>query len=87
MSARSTAQKEFPFIENFKINLELEVSGKVVVEPLSFAQGMARWFDIIYESFATFLGKESAVIAKKALNDYRFALKTLKFFDYTKLKI
>ncbi len=87
VSARSTAQKEFPFIENFKINSELEVSGKVVVEPLSFAQGMARWFDIIYESFATFLGKESAVIAKKALNDYRFALKTLKFFDYTKLKI
>jgi hypothetical protein len=48
---------------------------------------MARWFDLIYESFSTFLGKESEVIAKKVLNDYRFALKSLNFFEFTKLRV
>jgi hypothetical protein len=87
MRSKSTVQKEFPFIENFKIESDLKISGKVVVEPRLFAQGMARWFDLIYESFSTFLGKESEAMAKKVLNDYRFALKSLGFFDYTKLKI
>lgn len=85
--AKSTAQKEFPFIEQFEVDKDLSIKGKVVVEPKLFAQGMARWFDLIYESFSTFLGKESEVIAKKALSDYRFALKSLNFFDYTKLKL
>jgi len=87
MIAKSTVQKEFPFIEHFKINPDLTSIGQVVVEPKVLAQGMARWFDLIYESFSTFLGKESEVIAKKVLNDYRFALKSLEFFNYTKLKI
>lgn len=85
--SKSTVQKEFPFIEQFKVGSDLKVVGRAVVEPKVFAQGMARWFDLIQESFSTFLGKESEVIAKKVLNDYRFALKSLNFFDYTKLKI
>jgi hypothetical protein len=85
--AKDTAQKEFPFIEQFEVNKDLTMHGKVVVEPKLFAQGMARWFDLLFESFSTFLGKESEEIAKKALSDYRFALKSLNFFDYTKLKL
>ncbi|OGC38790.1 hypothetical protein A2Y85_07990 [candidate division WOR-3 bacterium RBG_13_43_14] len=85
--SKSTVQKEFPFVEEFKIESDLKLAGKIVVEPKLFAQGMARWFDLLYESFSTFLGKESEIIAKKVLNDYRFALKSLNFFDYTKLKI
>jgi len=85
--AKSTVEREFPFIEQFKIEPDLTISGTVVVDPKLCAQGMARWFDMIYESFSTFLGKESEVIAKKVLNDYRFALKSLHFFDYSKLKI
>jgi len=85
--AKDTAQKEFPFIEQFEVEKDLTLQGKVVVEPKLFAQGMARWFDLIFESFSTFLGKESEVIAKKALSDYRFALKSLNFFDYSKLKL
>lgn len=87
MLSKSTAQKEFPFIEKFRIESDLSFSGEVVVEPKVFAQGMARIFDLIYDSFSTFLGKESEVIARKILTDYRFALKSLQFFDYTKLKI
>jgi len=71
MISKATAQKEFPFIEQFKLEKDLKLKGKLVVEPKLFAQGMARWFDLIYESFSTFLGKESEVIAKKVLNDYR----------------
>lgn len=85
--AKETVQKEFPFIEKFTIGKDMKITGKVVIEPQIFAQGMARWFDLIYESFSTFLGKESEVIAKKVLNDYRFALKSLKFFDYSKIKL
>ncbi len=85
--AKSTVEKEFPFMEQLKIGADLTISGNVVVEPKQCAQGMARWFDIIYESFSTILGKESEVIAKKVLNDYRFALKSLHFFEYSKLKI
>lgn len=85
--ARTTAQKEFPFIEEFKISSDLQLSGKLIIEPKVLARGMARWFDLIFESFSTLLGKESEVIAKKVLSDYRFALKSLNFFDYTKLKV
>ena len=86
-SSKNTAQKEFPFIEKFRIESDLSFCGEVVVEPKLFAQGMARMFDLIHESFSTFLGKESEVIARKILTDYRYALKSLQFFDYTKLKI
>jgi len=87
MIAKSTAQKDFSFIDEIKIAPDLSVSGKMIIEPKVLSQGMARWFDLIYESFSTLLGKESEVIAKKVLNDYRFALKSLNFFDHTKLKI
>lgn len=87
MISKSTVQKEYPFIKDFTLDSGLTLIGTVVVEPRLFAQGMARWFDLIHESFSTFLGKESEVIAKKVLNDYRFALKSLNFFDYCKLKI
>ena len=86
-SSKTTAQKAFPFIEKFKIESDLSFYGEVVVEPKLFAQGMARMFDLIYESFSTFLGKESEVIARKILTDYRYALKSMQFFDFTKLKI
>lgn len=84
--SKSTVQKEFPFIEHFTVESNLSINGKVVVEPRLFAQGMARWFDLIHESFSTFLGKESEAMAKKVLNDYRFALKSVGFFDYSKIK-
>jgi hypothetical protein len=87
MMAQTTAQKEFPFIEGCKINPDLSMTGNIVIDPKTLAQGMARWFDLITESFSTILGKECEVIAKKVLHDYRFALKNLNFFEYTKLKI
>ena len=87
ISSMATAQKEFPFIGKFQIESDLSFHGEVVVEPKTFSQGMARMFDLIYESFSTFLGKESEVIARKILTDYRYALKSLQFFNYTKLKI
>ena len=87
MSSKTTAQKEFPFVEKFTIDSDLSLRGEVVVDPKTFAQGMARMFDLIYESFSTFLGKESEVIARKILTDYRYALKSIHFFNYTKLKI
>jgi hypothetical protein len=85
--AKSTAQKDFSFIEQCKIGSDLSLSGNVVVEPKILAQGMARWFDLLIESFSTLLGDESEVIARQALHDYRFALKSLKFFEFSKLKI
>lgn len=85
--SKATVQKEFPFIEHFDIQGDLTIAAKIVVEPKLFAQGMARWFDLIRESFSTFLGKESEVMAKKVLNDYRFALKSVGFFDYSKIKV
>ncbi len=87
MIAKSTAQKEFPFLVQFKIGSDLTISGMAVADPKVFTQGMARWFDLIYESFTTFLGKESEEIAKKVVKDYRFALKTLNFFNYTRIKL
>uniref|UniRef100_A0A7C4XJP1 Uncharacterized protein n=1 Tax=candidate division WOR-3 bacterium TaxID=2052148 RepID=A0A7C4XJP1_UNCW3 len=87
MMAKSTAQKEYPFIGEFHIEADFGVSAKLVIEPKTLTRGMARWFDLIYESFSTLLGKESEVIARKVLSDYRFALMSLNFFDYTKLKL
>ena len=87
MIAKATAQKEFPFIEQCKIASDLSISGILVIDPKILAQGMARWFDLILESFSTILGGESEAIARRVLHDYRFALKSLGFFEYTKLKI
>lgn len=87
MLAKSTAQKEYPFIADIHIDPDLSVSAKLVIEPKILTKGMARWFDLIFESFSTLLGNESANIAKKVLNDYRFALMSLNFFDHTKLKL
>ncbi len=85
--SKANVQKEFPFIDHFDIQSDLTITAKIVVEPKLFAQGMARWFDLIRESFSTFLGKESEAMAKKVLNDYRFALKSVGFFDYSKIKL
>jgi|UniRef100_A0A7V3RGW4 hypothetical protein len=87
MIAKSTAQKEYPFISEFQIDADFNLSAKLVIEPKLLARGIARWLDLIFESFSTLLGKESDNIAKKVLNDYRFALMSLNFFDYTKIKI
>ncbi|MEO0185218.1 MAG: hypothetical protein ABIL22_00715 [candidate division WOR-3 bacterium] len=87
LMAKSTAQKEYPFINEFQIDSDFNISAKLVIEPKTLARGIARWLDLIFESCSTLLGKESEVIAKKVLNDYRFALMSLNFFDYTKLKI
>lgn len=87
LMSKSTAQKEFAFINEFHIDADFSVTAKLVIEPKVLARGVARWLDLIFESFSTILGKESEVIAKKVLNDYRFALMSLNFFDYTKLKI
>ncbi len=85
--AKSTAQKEYPFIGEFQIDADFNISAKLVIEPKVLSRGIARWLDLIFESFSTLLGKESENIAKKVLNDYRFALMSLNFFDYTKLKL
>jgi hypothetical protein len=87
MMAKATVQKEFPFIEQCKIGSDLTITGNFAVDPKILAQGMARWFDLIVESFSTLLGKESEVIAKKVVHDYRFALKSVEFFEYSKLKV
>ncbi len=85
--AKSTAQKDYPFINEFQIDADFNITAKLVIEPKVLTRGIARWMDLIFESFSTILGKESENIAKKVLNDYRFALMSLNFFDYTKLKI
>ncbi|MEO0096214.1 MAG: hypothetical protein ABIL46_05995 [candidate division WOR-3 bacterium] len=85
--SKSTAQKEFPFINEFQIDADFNITAKLVIEPKILARGIARWMDLIFESFSTILGKESENIAKKVLNDYRFALMSLNFFDYTKIKL
>ncbi len=85
--AKATAQKEYPFISEFQIDADFNISAKLVIEPRLLSRGIARWLDLIFESFSTLLGKESENIAKKVLNDYRFALMSLNFFDYTKLKL
>ncbi|MEO0160960.1 MAG: hypothetical protein ABIL39_00300 [candidate division WOR-3 bacterium] len=84
--AKSTAQKEYPFINEFQIDPDFNITAKLVIEPRILARGIARWLDLIFESFSTILGKESENIAKKVLNDYRYALMSLNFFDYTKIK-
>ncbi len=87
LMAKSTAQKEYPFINEFRVDADFTFKAKLVIEPKTLARGIGRWLDLIFESCSTLLGKESEVIAKKVLNDYRFALMSLNFFEYTKIKI
>lgn len=87
MIAKETSQREHSFLANFKINSDLSVVGEALVEPLVLIKGFARWLDLIYESFSTFLGKDATKIVQEAIKDYRFALKAAKFFEHTKWKL
>ncbi len=87
MIAKETAQKEYAFLKNFKINSDLSISGEAMVAPEMLIKGFARWLDLIYESFSTFLGKDATRIVLEAIKDYRFALKAARFFEFTKWKI
>ncbi len=85
--AKETSQREHSFLANFKINSDLSVVGEALVEPDILIKGFARWLDLIYESFSTFLGKDATKIVQEAIKDYRFALKAAKFFEHTKWKL
>jgi len=87
IKGRASIQKDFPFLGEVKINPDLSVSGEVMVTTEELVSGFAQWLNILIETFTTFLGEEAVNIAKQAISDYRFALKSAGFFKISKITI
>jgi|GEM_PF-1716111 len=79
--------KEFDFFNNFKISEEAKLEGEPKVDTDSLTRGFASFFNMLADSLSTISGGRHIAVLKKALQDYRFALNNLKFFEFVKEQI
>ncbi|RKX70571.1 hypothetical protein DRP53_04585 [candidate division WOR-3 bacterium] len=87
IKGRAAIQKDYPFLENVKINPDLSLSGDIMVSSEELVKAFAHWLNTLIETFTTFLGDEVIRIAKDALADYRFVLKSAGFFKTARIKM
>ncbi len=86
ISLKSVA-KEHTFCDGFAIGDDARFTGESKVDADSLVRGFAAFFNMLAESLSTISGGRHITVFRKALQDYRFALNNLKFFDYIKEQI
>ncbi|MBN2378782.1 hypothetical protein JXM67_03150 [candidate division WOR-3 bacterium] len=79
--------KEFDFFTSFNILDDAKIEGDPKVETDNLTRGFAAFFNMLADSLSTISGGRHIAVLKKALQDYRFALNNLKFFEYVKEQI
>jgi hypothetical protein len=79
--------KEHIFFEELEITDEVKFTGEPKVDTDVLVRGFAAFFNMLAESLSTISGGRHVTVFRKALQDYRFALNNLKFFDYIKEQI
>jgi len=79
--------KDYTFFTEFTITEELNLEGSPKVDTDNLTRGFASFFNMLAESLSTISGGRHITVFRKALQDYRFALNNLKFFDYIKEQI
>lgn len=79
--------KEHTFFEGLEITEEVKFTGESKVDTDILVRGFAAFFNMLAESLSTISGGRHITVFRKALQDYRFALNNLKFFDYIKEQI
>jgi hypothetical protein len=79
--------KEHTFFEGLEITDDARFTGEPKVDPDSLVKGFAAFFNLLADSLSTISGGRHITVFRKALQDYRFALNNLKFFDHIKEQI
>jgi len=83
----NSVAKEFLFFKDLTVTEEARVSGEPKVDTDNLVRGFASFFNMLAESLSTISGGRHITVFRKALQDYRFALNNLKFFEYVKEQI
>jgi hypothetical protein len=79
--------KEHTFFEELEVTEEVKFMGEPKVDTDILVRGFAAFFNMLAESLSTISGGRHVTVFRKALQDYRFALNNLKFFDYIREQI
>ncbi len=79
--------KEHQFFNELKIDDDGHIVGEPRVDSDLLVRGFSAFFNLLAESLSTISGGRHVTVFRKALQDYRFALNNLKFFDYIKEQI
>lgn len=79
--------KDYTFFESFKITDDARFMGEPKMDTDSLVRGFAAFFNLLADSLSTISGGRHITVFRKALQDYRFALNNLKFFDHIKEQI
>lgn len=79
--------KDYPLFNDFQLSDEAKLSGEPKVDTESLVKGFAGFFNMLAESLSTISGGRHITVFRKALQDYRFALNNLKFFENIKEQI
>lgn len=87
LSMRGVEKKGYEFFSEFTLTDEAQLDGEPQVDTDDLIKGFAAFFNRLSESLSTISGGRHITIFRKALQDYRFALNNLKFFEYIKEQI
>lgn len=79
--------KEHSFFTGLTITEEVKLEGEPRVDTDSLVRGFVAFFNMLSESLSTISGGRHITVFRKALQDYRFALNNLKFFENIKEQI
>lgn len=79
--------KEYAFFNDVTISDEAKIAGEPKVDADTLVRGFAGFFNMLAESLSTISGGRHITVFRKALQDYRFALNNLKFFEFIKEQI
>lgn len=79
--------KEHTFFSNLVITEEATLQGEVRTDTEAMVKGFASFMNLLADSLSTISGGRHIAVFRKALQDYRFALNNLKFFDHLKEQI
>ncbi|MBN2362866.1 hypothetical protein JXL83_01905 [candidate division WOR-3 bacterium] len=78
-------KEQFSFMENSSFE-NLIIEGSIVTTPQELVRSFAVWFDLIKTSFSSIIGDvEAENFIHQAVHEYRFALKSIGFFEKSSL--
>ncbi|MCK4321163.1 hypothetical protein KAX08_01435 [candidate division WOR-3 bacterium] len=84
--SHENAIKQSGLLNNFKISEDLTIHyNPFIATDKEITKGFAIWIDQFSDSIFVVLGRRTDEIIHNCIKDYRFALKSSKFFEYSKL--
>ena len=85
-SSYQRVKEEFDFMGSTGFE-NLNLSGNITTSPDNLVKAFSSWFELIKTSFAMIIGEENTIeIIQQAIKEYRFALKSIGFFEKSSLE-